>query len=273
VVGKWGKYEVFLYFLPLVFIISLVKGIIRQTTGKLLKGLTGLVYHKYCRICDCRISQDDEYFCSDCWQGLNGCIVDSHCTRCGKEISAYAKLPTGCPNCQEQTFHFDSIACIGVYREPLRSLIINFKLADKTNLLRPIADLTRGTIERAKFSEPIDFVVPVPLHWRRRFKRGFNQSALIAKSFSLPDAKFNTDLVRVRYTTQQAMLTDAERQKNIKDAFAVRKSHNFSGKNVCLVDDVKTTGATLNECARVLKDAGANKVFAFVLAVARQKDT
>jgi len=148
-------------------------------------------------------------------------------------------------------------------------LIINFKLADKTNLLKPIADLTQGTIERANFAEPIDFVVPVPLHWRRRFKRGFNQSALIAKSFSLPAAKFNTDLVRIRYTTQQARLTDAERRKNIKDAFAVRRYHNFSGKNVCLVDDVKTTGATLNECARVLKDAGANKVFAFVLAAAR----
>lgn len=249
-----------------------MKGIVRQTAGKLLKGLTGLVYHKYCRICDCLISQDDEYFCSDCWQGLNGCIVDSYCNRCGKEINAYAKLPAGCPDCQERTFHFDSIACMGVYQEPLRSLIINFKLADKTNLLRPIADLTRGAIQRANFPEPIDFVVPVPLHWRRRFKRGFNQSTLIARSFSLPNAKFNTDLVRVRYTPRQAGLTHTERKKNIRGAFAVRKYHNFSGKNICIVDDIKTSGATLNECAGVLKDAGANKVFAFVLAVAGQKD-
>ena len=151
-------------------------------------------------------------------------------------------------------------------------MIIKFKLADKTNLLRPIADLTRATIQRANFPEPIDFIVPVPLHWRRRFKRGFNQSALIAKSFPLPDAKFNTDLVRIRYTNQQAGLTHTERKKNIKDAFAVRENHKFNGKNICLVDDIKTSGATLNECARVLKDAGANKVFAFALAVAGQKE-
>ncbi len=188
------------------------------------------------------------------------------------ELSAFAKLADGCPACFEQNFHFDSIFCTGVYREPLRSLIIKFKLADKTNLLKPIAHLAQGTIERTNFPGQIDLVVPVPLHWRRRFKRGFNQSALIAKNLGLPDAKLSTDLVRIRYTKEQGLLSASARQKNIKDAFAVRENHSFKNKNVCLVDDVKTTGATLNECARVLKDAGAKMVVAFVLAVAGQKD-
>jgi ComF family protein len=159
-----------------------------------------------------------------------------------------------------------------VYREPLRNLIIKFKLSDRTYLLEPLLNLTRDAIGRANFPEPVDFVVPVPLHWRKRFQRGFNQSALIAKGLRFADAKFNTDLVRVRYTQQQAELTVAARRKNVKGAFAVRKNHNFRGKNICLVDDVKTTGATLNECAKVLKEVGAEKVFAFVLAVAGQKD-
>ena len=114
--------------------------------------------------------------------------------------------------------------------------------------------------------------MPVPLHWRRRFQRGFNQSALIAKGLTLDNAQFNTDLVRIRYTQQQIELTVAARKRNVEGAFAVRKGHNFKGKNICLVDDVKTTGATLNECAKVLKEAGAGKVFAFVLAVTGQKD-
>lgn len=146
-------------------------------------------------------------------------------------------------------------------------------MSDRTYLLEPLLNLARDAILRSDFSDSADFIVPVPLHWRRRFQRGFNQSALIAKGLNFGNARFNTDLVRIRYTQQQTELTTAAaRRKNVKGAFAVRKGHNFKGKNICLVDDVKTTGATLNECAKTLKEAGANKVFAFVLAVAGQHE-
>jgi ComF family protein len=151
-------------------------------------------------------------------------------------------------------------------------LIIRFKLADRTGLLKPLVNLAQNAVKRANFSEKIDFVVPVPLHWRKRFKRGFNQSALIAKELKFSDGVLNTDLVRIRHTEEQSLLSAHARLKNIKGAFAVRKNHNLTGKNICLVDDIKTTGATLNECAKVLKEAGAGKVFAFVLAVAGQKE-
>jgi ComF family protein len=248
-----------------------VKRII-NSAGIFFKNLRQIAWRNYCRCCDAAICEDDEYFCSDCWQNLQFCIVDSYCFRCGKEISVFGRLPDGCADCRQENFDFDSIGCLGVYREPLRNLIIKFKLSDRTYLLEPLLNLTRDAIGRANFPEPVDFVVPVPLHWRKRFQRGFNQSALIAKGLRFADAKFNTDLVRVRYTQQQAELTVAARRKNVKGAFAVRKNHNFRGKNICLVDDVKTTGATLNECAKVLKEVGAEKVFAFVLAVAGQKD-
>jgi len=245
---------------------------IRQTTADFFKNLQQLFWQNYCRLCNNTIAEDEKYFCSDCWQRLGSCVVDSYCFRCGKELSDFAKLPNGCPGCFEQNFHFESISCVGIYREPLRSLIIKFKLADKTGLLKPLANLAQGAIERTNFSGQIDFVVPVPLHWRKRFKRGFNQAALIARELRLPDAKLNTDLVRIRYTEEQSSLSAHARMKNIKGAFAVRKNHNLVGKNICLVDDIKTTGATLNESAKVLKEAGADKVFAFVLAVAGQKD-
>jgi ComF family protein len=249
-----------------------VKKII-NSAGNFLKNLRQIAWRNYCRLCDAAICEDDEYFCSDCWQNLQFCIVDSYCFRCGKELSVFARLPGGCADCRGQNLDFDSIACAGVYREPLRNLIIKFKLSDRTYLLEPLLNLARDAILRSDFSDSVDYVVPVPLHWRRRFQRGFNQSALIAKGLNFGNARFNTDLVRIRYTQQQTELTTAAaRRKNVKGAFAVRKGHNFKGKNICLVDDVKTTGATLNECAKTLKEAGANKVFAFVLAVAGQHE-
>ena len=243
-----------------------------NSAGDFLKNLRQTVWQNYCRLCNTAICEDDEYFCSGCWQNIQFCIVDSYCLRCGKELSVFGRLPDGCPACWHENFDFDSIVCAGVYREPLRSLIIKFKLSDRTYLLKPLLNLAQDAISRPVFPEPVDFVVPVPLHWRRRFQRGFNQSALIAKNLKLGKARFNTDLVRIRYTQQQTELTVAARRKNVEDAFAVREGHNFEGRNICLIDDVKTTGATLNECAKVLKEAGANKVFAFVLAVAGQKE-
>ena len=245
---------------------------IKQAANNFLKNLRQIAWQNYCRLCNVAIYEDDEHFCADCWQNLGFCIVDSYCLRCGKELSVFARLPDGCADCYKQSFDFDSISCAGIYRPPLSSLITKFKLSDRTYLLKPLLGLAQKAITRSNFSEPVDFVVPVPLHWRRRFQRGFNQSALIGKGLRLSDARFNTDLVRVRYTQEQSALTAFARRKNVKGAFAVRKGHNFKGKNICLVDDIKTTGATLSECAKVLKDAGAKKVFAFVLAVAGQKD-
>jgi len=231
-----------------------------------------LFWHNYCRCCNKIIAEDDKHFCSDCWSQMALCFVDSFCRRCGRELGPFGHLPDGCAKCQEENFHFDSIACAGVYKSPLSSLVVRFKLADKTHLLPVLADFAQSAVYKADFFQLVDYIVPVPLHWRRRFQRGFNQSALIAKSLKLGDARFNTDVVKIRHTYDQTAVTFAERKKNLRGAFAVRKGHNFKGKNICLVDDIKTTGATLNECAKVLKEAGAEKVFAFVLAVAGQKE-
>jgi len=93
----------------------------------------------------------------------------------------------------------------------------------------------------------------------------------MAKKLNHPTAKISTALVRIRRTkSQPAMASPAARAKNVAGAFAVRYGHNFNNRKICLVDDIKTTGATLNECAKTLKQAGALKVFAFVLAVAGQ---
>jgi ComF family protein len=155
-----------------------------------------------------------------------------------------------------------------MYKDALRSLILAFKNG-RTELDVVLGEVADATLEGSGFADAVEMLVPVPLHWRRRLTRGYNQAQLVAGKLQRAKGKVSTDLVRVRYTKQQpVMATFAARAKNVAGAFAVRKGHAFSAKTVCLVDDIKTSGATLSECAKVLKEAGAAKVYAVVLAVA-----
>jgi competence protein ComFC len=176
-----------------------------------------------------------------------------------------------CPDCQGKEFHFDGIARSGVYADALKEMILAFKSAGRTELNSVLGFLGNTALQSSPFHNDIEFFVPVPLHWSRRLRRGYNQSLIIAKELKHPSAKINTDLVRIRRTKSQPMLVSAAaRAKNVAGAFAVRRGHNFAERNICLVDDIKTTGATLNECAKTLKKVGASKVYAMVLAVAGQ---
>ena len=149
-------------------------------------------------------------------------------------------------------------------------MILSFKKS-RTELDSVLGFLANSALQGSGFTDEIEFFVPVPLHWARRLVRGYNQSLVLAKKLKHPTAKINTDLVRIRYTkSQPTMASAAARARNVAGAFAVRYRHNLAGRNICLVDDIKTTGATLNECAKTLTKAGASKVFALVLAIAGQ---
>ena len=177
-----------------------------------------------------------------------------------------------CPDCQGKEIHFDQIARSGVYDKSLREMILAFKNG-RTELDSTLGFFANAALQGSGFYKTIEFFVPVPLHWSRRLVRGYNQSLILAKRLKHPTAKISTDLARIRYTkSQPAMASPAARAKNVAGAFAVRYGHNFTSQNICLVDDIKTTGATLNECAKTLKEASASKVFALVLGVAGQKD-
>jgi len=157
-----------------------------------------------------------------------------------------------------------------VYAQSLQKMILSFKNS-RTELDLVLGFLADSALQGSSFSKDVELFVPVPLHWMRRLVRGYNQSLIIAKRLKHPTAKISTDLVRIRRTkSQPAMASPAARAKNVAGAFAVRRGHNFAGRAICLVDDIKTTGATLNECAKTLKQAGASKVFALVLAIAGQ---
>ena len=159
---------------------------------------------------------------------------------------------------------FDHAASFGAYEGSLRSLIRLFKYAGMKPLARPLA----AFLERAlSIDEHYDAIVPVPLHWRKRWSRGFNQAdvlaRLIAKKRGMP--VWNA-LRRRRATSVQAGLATAGRRRNVAGAFAIKGRHALKGKRILLIDDVMTTGATAGACAAALKRGGAASVSLLTLA-------
>lgn len=203
--------------------------------------------------------------CAACLDSLVAADPASACARCGQNVDSPA-LPQGCRLCLGSPPPFDAAACFGVYDGDLRRLIHLLKYEKMLPLARPLAAKMASLLPRF---EQLDCVVPVPLYWTKRWLRGFNQSALLAKLLAghsgarcRPGA-----LRRVRATAVQAGLSDSERRANVQGAFAVPAgAREIEGKRFLLVDDVMTTGATVAAAANALKAAGASYVGALTLA-------
>jgi ComF family protein len=168
-----------------------------------------------------------------------------------------------CSLCRLGLTGFDTVYTFGSYEHTLRELIHLFKYSNIRTLARPLGALIARAIPR---EHCFDLIVPMPLHWKKRWSRGYNQSELLAKEISrrwgVPVAKI---VRRVKDTPPQAGLSNSKRRLNVRGAFAAKR--NLKGLRVLLIDDVLTTGATAGACASVLKRAGASHVA--VAAVAR----
>jgi ComF family protein len=235
------------------------------------RGLSQLLWPAVCGICNDPVCDTNHDLCRKCWNELLTCTAGDYCPRCGRDASRYGLVGGACGACRHEVLHFDGIARVGVYGDALQRMILAFK-HDRSEWAATLAPLADAALQGSGFGEDLDLLVPVPLHWTRRLGRGYNQAHLIARRLHTPHARLSTDLVRARRTRLQPQAaTPAARARNVAGAFVVREGHGFAGRTVCLIDDVKTSGATLSECAKVLKEAGAGKVYAVVLAVAGQR--
>lgn len=198
------------------------------------------------------------------------------CPVCGLPFRTLADAPTGgpsdhpCARCLRHPPHFRRARARAIYRpdadqDPLRHALHRYKYGRDVSL----APLLGGLLhDMAPTPGDVDLVVPVPLHLARLRWRGFNQAQLLAAPLARA-AGLRIDphvLARVRPTTPQVGLPERERRSNVRGAFAVRDAGRVAGRRLLLVDDVYTTGATVNECARVLRRAGARSVDVLVLA-------
>jgi ComF family protein len=229
--------------------------------------LLDLLLPPLCHVCHSFIPNAGKlHICPACRENLP-LVTSPLCTLCGIPFSG-AGGDHRCGTCLSHPPHFDSAGARFLYEGPLRDLIHSFKYNRLVHLRRPLALLALEGISAFGPDWEPHVIVPVPLHRSRLRQRGFNQAILLGRVLSrrlslplLPDA-----LVRTRRTEPQIELSAAERRLNVKGAFSVSKPGLIAGKRVLLLDDVMTTGSTMDECARELKKAGAIAVFAVTIA-------
>jgi ComF family protein len=162
----------------------------------------------------------------------------------------------------------EPVAAVGPYEGVLREAIHGLKYGRRRALAVPLGELLARRLEEEFADWQPEFLTPVPIHWRRRWQRGFNQAELLAEELAqLYGVGVDTEsLRRVRHTRSQVGLSSELRRRNLADAFRVCRPESVKGRRVLLVDDVCTTRTTLMECARALRAAGAQTVYGLVLS-------
>ncbi len=237
----------------------------RQVAGKTLD----LLLPPLCLSCDAVVGAD-RTLCPACWGQIHF-IAPPFCACCGAPFD----VPVGdgmlCGSCLNEPPHFKAARAAMLYDDASKRLVLSFKHSDRTHPAKGLA----AWIGRAgaEFLAAADYIVPVPLHRWRLFKRRYNQAALLAQALGeIAEKPVLVDaLQRLRPTPIQGHKGRKERQENVRGAFGFnpRYSNIIKGKTVILVDDVLTTGATVNECSRVLLKAGAETANILTLARVR----
>lgn len=201
--------------------------------------------------------------CPECWNSMSF-IAMHKCHICGLPFQFDMGNKAVCPHCETSKPRFNKAAAFCKYEGTARKLAINLKFGDGQHLAPHLARMMLNP--GADFLAKADFITPVPLHYRRRMSRKYNQASLLARNIAKQSNKSYMPflLKRTRYTKQQTKLQFRDRHSNVEGAFIATKD--LHGKTVLLIDDVMTTGATLSSCAKALKDKGAKKVYCLVFA-------
>ena len=235
-----------------------------------LNRLVNFFYPKSCLICRNSLENNaiENLLCLNCWQIINKNTAPC-CAICGRQIRDKHLIKRVCLACQRQSFYFDRALSPCVYEGVIREVIHKYKYQGKYYLSSVLEKLLIEFIYQQKISmELFDLVIPIPLHKIKLREREFNQSELlarrIAQEFSLSVSADN--LWRKHNRLPQIELMPDQRWKNVKDCFALRYPQQVKDKNILLIDDVLTTGATCSEAAALLKNAGAVSVFVLTVA-------
>lgn len=222
-----------------------------------------------CAACGAPLTNDPiPLFCAGCWRTISP-LTHPRCARCGRPFPspvATAYSPNHvCQSCAERPPAYTRAWTLYPYLPPLQDAVCLFKYRGKIALASPLARLM---IDRLPPLDCVDLLMPVPLHARRLREREFNQSLLLADRIGrhLDTPVSFTNLLRIIPSPAQTTLSRKDRLMNLRGAFALRHPESISGKRILLIDDVFTTGATVNECAKTLRKAGSGDVYALTLA-------
>jgi ComF family protein len=216
---------------------------------------TNLLFPPRCSCCDADLPGGGAgvLLCAEC-RGLTGVDVGPRCPTCGAVAQTDGELPDRCPRCREFPLKLDAVITLGSYQSRLRDVVLRMKRPTHQMLSVAMGRLLAQRRRRELAELGADWVVPVPMYWTRRLRRGVNSPEILAGR---------------RNTRPQADLSPRERFRNVRGAFRARPGYHLQGARVLLVDDILTTGATCSEAAGVLKQAGAAMVAAVVVARAQ----
>jgi len=223
-----------------------------------------LLFPPLCLCCDKAVEVHGPPLCPACLADLQP-IQSPYCSCCGRAFSGQGNNHL-CEHCLRRGWNFHLARSLFLFEERIAHLIHQLKYQGKITVVRAIRPLARESKLLADLHSA-DLIMPVPLHLNRLRRRGFNQSTLLARACFPGERKkiCSGILIRATDTPSQTGLNGKERRKNLRNAFGVTDKEAIRGRNIILVDDVFTTGSTINECAGVLRRAGAGRIEALTI--------
>lgn len=237
----------------------------------LLETLLDFVYPRniYCILCDEAIEKTDSYsLCTDCREEVKF-ITSRFCEKCGKPLEPMY-LPQKCPDCIQNVHYFTKgFSCVE-YDDKIKKLVYDLKYYKKRYLAYHMAEMMTARFVKLGWDKP-DVIIPIPLHPRKERERGFNQSSLIAKYVGeLIDVPVECKIIlRTRETETQNKLNKEERKENLKNAFQMIENQKFTNKKILILDDIYTTGSTIDACAKELGKAKPKEIKFMTFATGR----
>ncbi len=239
----------------------------KKTAYNYYNTFLNLIYPQKCAICGISLLYDANYICNICINKIK-LLSEPLCKKCSKELPPFTKHNGICSSCASSSFYFQYCFSAVRYDELTKIIFHEIKFKKRRNLLNIFHYHLHAKLKSTKQMIDNSIVIPVPLDSKRKKEREFNQSNIIAKKVSsYYHIPYEPNLLfRIKENIPQSILSRKERINNIKGAFIVKKKNKIENKNIILVDDVFTTGSTVNECAKALKEAGANKINVFTLA-------
>lgn len=225
---------------------------------RLTEELLGLVYPRRCPVCHGIAAPKGESICVKCRGRLHP-IQEPRCKKCGKPLSKEEQ--EYCYDCARGKHCYEEGIALYPYDKVMQKSIAYFKFYNRREYARPYAEEIERYLGRKLLSWQADCLIPVPIHRAKKISRGFNQAEVLAKAVSRQTGiPIDTEILqRIKKTLPQKELNDEERRKNLQDAFQIIKK-GVKYKKIILVDDIYTTGSTIDACAKVLKAAGIQKV-------------
>ena len=244
----------------------------------LLSAVLAVVFPSECALCGDELAADAKHLiCGNCWSSLQPWLGPK-CTTCGLPFASPRTFDSSFPECSACRKHaaaFDGARSFGIYSGKLRQVVLRAKFSHDERLGVRLGESLALTWESLPKLCESPLVIPIPLHHSRRRERGFNQAEQLAGGLVLALGRHpgtavpqveKSCLRRKRATPPQTGLSASARRENLRGAFEVMEPDQVRGRGVVLIDDVMTTGATLSECAHVLKRAGAAQVLGLTLA-------